>query len=56
MNLLKGFIIAALITFAITGVWYGLEYMQFGELQWDRECDEVVALLYFIALWVGFSK
>lgn len=52
---MKGFIIATLITLAITAVWYGLEYQQFGELQWDRLCDEVVSGLYFLALWIGFS-
>lgn len=52
----KGFVIAALITLAITSVWYGFEYLQFGELQWDRRCDEVVTVLYFFALWVGFSN
>ncbi|MBQ8662492.1 MAG: hypothetical protein IJ471_01405 [Eubacterium sp.] len=55
MNI-TGFVIAVLVTLAIIAVWYGLEYQQFGELQWNRRCDEVVAILYFIALWIGFSK
>ena len=53
---MKAFIISTLISLAITAVWYILEYRQFGELQWGRQCDEVVFLLYFIALCVGFSK
>ena len=53
---MKAFIISTLISLAITAVWYILEYKQFGELQWGRQCDEVVFLLYFIALCVGFSK
>lgn len=54
--MIKGFIIATLVTLSIAAIWYALEYMQFGTLQWDRKCDEVVTLLYFIALWVAFSK
>lgn len=55
MFILKGFIISILITLAITSVWYASEYKQFGKLQWDRKCDNVVTILYFIALWIGFS-
>ena len=53
---MKTLIISTLISLAITAIWYILEYQQFGELQWGRQCDEVVFLLYFIALCVGFSK
>ena len=49
-------LIAFIINLAITTIWYRLEYLQFGELQWDRKCDNVVGVLYFIALWIGFSK
>lgn len=52
----KGWLIAFLISLAIMAVWYAFEYMQFGELQWDRDCDNVVGMLYFIVLWIGFSK
>lgn len=52
----KGFIIASIVSLLIIAIWYVLEYMQFGQLQWNRQCDEVVSLLYFIALWVAFSR
>lgn len=52
----KGFIRAAVVSWAIIAVWYAAEYIQFGELQWNRECDEIVSALYFVALWVAFSK
>lgn len=54
--MIKGFIYAALISLSITAVWYVYEYKQFGELQWDRECDSIVSILYFIALWIAYSK
>lgn len=54
--MIKGFIYAALVTMAITAVWYAFEYMQFGTLQWERQCDEVVSTLYFVALWIAFSR
>ena len=49
-------LVAFIINLAITAIWYRLEYLQFGELQWNRKCDNVVSVLYFIALWIGFSK
>ena len=49
------FIKASVVTLAITAIWYGFEWMQFKELQWDRQCDEVVSLLYFLALWYLFA-
>lgn len=52
----EGFVNATLISFAIMSIWYRTEYEQFGELQWNRKCDDIVCLLYFIALWIGFSK
>ena len=52
----KGIIYATLISLSITAVWYAFEYMQFGELQWDRKCDSIVSILYFIALWIAYSK
>ena len=53
---IKGVILACIITLTITAVWYGVEWIQFGKLQWNRNCDEIVTLLYFIALAIGFSK
>ena len=49
-------LIVLIINLAITTIWYRLEYLQFGEFQWNRKCDNVVSVLYFIALWIGFSK
>ena len=55
-SLIKGSAFALLITFAIMSVWYGFEWIQFHELQWNRQCDDVVTFLYWIALTIGFSK
>jgi hypothetical protein len=52
----KGIALALLISTAITFVWYGLEWIEFGELQWNRGCDNIVYFLYTIALAIGFSK
>ena len=52
----KGFILATLVSLSIVAIWYALEYMQFGTLQWNIKCDEVVIILYFIALWIAFSR
>lgn len=50
------FIKALVTNFAITAVWYWYEYKQFGELQWNRKCDNVVWCLYLIVLWYAFKK
>ena len=50
------FIKSLIISMAITCVWYFTEYQQFGELQWDRQCDNIVGVLYFIALWYAFAQ
>jgi hypothetical protein len=55
-SIYKGTMLALLISMAIASVWYGLEWLEFGELQWDRECDSIVSLLYMLALAIGFSK
>lgn len=52
----NGFIKALIVSLAILAVWYMREWIEFGELQWDRECDNVVFVLYFFALWYAFSK
>lgn len=36
---------------AISAIWYGLEFIEFGTLCWDRKCDNIIGLLFFIALW-----
>ena len=56
MKWFTGFIIALTITYPITMLWEVIEYLQFGEIQNGRICDNIVCLLYFIALWIGFSK
>lgn len=50
------FVKACVVNLAISAVWYGLEWIQFGELQWDRECDNVVSLLYLLVLWYLFAN
>ena len=56
LKIIKSFLISVLITLAITAIWYGFEWIQFGELQWERECDNVVTYLYLIALTIGYTK
>ena len=53
---LKAVGVALLVSLVISAVWYMAEYIQFGELQWNRECDNIVSMLYMIALTIGFSK
>ena len=49
------FLKALIVNFAVLGIWYGVEYQEFGELQ-RRECDEIVWFVYFIVLWWLFSQ
>lgn len=56
MNWFKGLIIALIISYLIAMFWEFIEYLQFGKIQSDRICDSVVYVLYFVALWIGFSK
>lgn len=44
------FIKAFITNLAVLAIWYGLEWVEFGELQWHRECDNTVWLVYFIIL------
>lgn len=41
---------------AISAIWYGLEFIEFGTLCWDRKCDNIVGLLFFIVLWYANHK
>lgn len=52
----KGFVKAAVISIVIYIIWTFLEFLQFGEIQGDRICDNVVYVIYFVALCYGFSK
>lgn len=42
---------ALIINLAVAAVWYGLEFQQFGTLQWNRYCDNVVSTIYFFIIW-----
>ena len=46
---------ALTVNMAISAIWYGLEWMQYKELQWDRECDNIVWTLYLLVLWWLFA-
>jgi hypothetical protein len=50
------FIKAVIVGLAIDAVWMAYEYKQFGELQFGRECDSVVWLLYLLVMWYLFWK
>lgn len=39
---------------AISAIWYGLEFMEFGTLQWNRTCDEIIGLIFFFILWKAY--
>ena len=54
--MIKSLIVALVINYAISAVWYIAEYKQFGELQWNRKCDNIVSTLYLIVLWIAFGK
>ena len=41
---------------AISALWYGLEFMQYGTLQWDRQCDNVIGIIFLIVLWNAYHK
>lgn len=51
MSLIK----ALVVSMVISAVWYGMEWMQYQELQWDRKCDNVVWALYLAVLWWLFA-
>jgi len=50
------FLKALIVNLAINAVWMAFEYDQFGELQYGRECDYVVWLLYLLVMWYLFWK
>lgn len=54
--ILKNFVKAYSTSISISVVWAVLEYIQFGELQDNRICDNVVFVLYLFALWYAFSQ
>ena len=53
---MKAFMKALIVNYAIAAVWFVEEYHQFGELQWNRECDNLVWILYLLILTYAFMK
>ena len=41
---------------AISALWYGLEFMQYGTLQWDRQCDNVIGIIFLVMLWYVYHQ
>lgn len=41
---------------AISALWYGLEFMQYGTLQWDRQCDNVIGIIFLVVLWYAYHQ
>lgn len=39
-----------LYNLAIGCIWYGLEFIQFGTLQWYRICDNCIFFIYYILI------
>ena len=40
----------------ISALWYGLEFMQYGTLQWDRQCDNVIGIIFLVMLWYAYHQ
>lgn len=47
---------ALMVNLAVAAIWFVAEYEQYGELQWDRECDNIVFWIYFFILWYLFGR
>lgn len=47
---------SVVINLAITAIWYFLEYKQFGQLQWNRKCDNIVWIIYVFVIWWALHK
>ncbi len=45
---------AVALNLGMLAIWYLSEYAQFGELQMDRQCDDLVFTLYFLMTWALF--
>lgn len=54
--MIKAFVKALTVNLAVTAIWYASEWMQFGELQFNRECDNVVNTIYLFVLWYLLYK
>ena len=47
---------AIIHTLAICAIWYILEFIQYGTLQLNRQCDNVVVIVFLIVLWNAYHK
>lgn len=54
--MIKAFVKALTVNLAVTAIGYASEWMQFGELQFDRECDNIVNIIYLFILWCLFYE
>ncbi len=49
-------ICSVIINLAISAIWFVFEYLQFNELQFNRDCDTVVSFIYFCIIWHAIYK
>lgn len=59
MNFLFDFtslIKSLIVNLAIFAIWYACEFQQFGTLQFDRQCDEVISFIYILVIWYFIHK
>ena len=54
--MIEAFVKALTVNLAVTTIWYASEWLQFGELQFNRECDNIVSVIYLFVLWYLFYK
>lgn len=52
---MKAMLKATCVTLAVCAIWYFEEYKEFGALI-QRQCDNVVGLVYFFILWYLFHE
>lgn len=52
--MITAFVKAFVTNMSVLAVWYALEWMEFGELQWNRDCDNTVWGLYLVILYFLF--
>lgn len=41
---------------AISALWYSIEFIQYGTLQWDRQCDNVIGIIFLVVLWYAYHQ
>lgn len=54
--MIEAFVKTLTVNLAVTAIWYASEWMQFGELQFNRECDNIVNTIYLFILWYLFYE